>query len=95
MLLTAQSGNNRNFVRNWVETLILDVAALALHSWLHFLQRMQASNTSQHNVDPCAWFSHQQLTLQEISHYEDQYQSSTFALEQHAWHLPRCWVHQG
>ena len=35
LLPSAQSGNSCNFVKMWVVTLVLDVAALALHSWLH------------------------------------------------------------
>ena len=64
---TAQSGNSCDFVRMWVATLVLDVAALVLHSWLHVLQRMHMCNAAQRGVIACACRSHQKVTPQQTN----------------------------
>ena len=68
-------------------TLVLDVAALVLHSWLHVLQRMHTRNASQHGVIACACCSHQKVTLQQTS-LTVEIGTPTVILG------IRCWMHQ-
>ena len=59
---TAQCGDSCDFVRMWVATSFLDVAALALHSWPHALQRMHMHNSARRVVIACAGCSHRKVT---------------------------------
>ena len=87
LMPSAQNGNSCNFVKMWVATLVLDVAALALHSWLHMLQRMHASNATQRVVIACTWQSHQMVMLQQTNLIV---KSSTPTITLGI----RCWMHQ-
>ena len=87
LLPSAQSGNSWNFVRRWVATLVLDVVALALHSWLHVLQCMHTCNAAQHRVIACACRSHQKVTPQQTN-FIVKSSTPTITLGIH------CWMHR-
>ena len=87
LLPSAQSDNSCNFVRRWVATLVLGVATLVLHSWLHVLQRMHTRNAAQRGVVAGACRSHQKLTPQQTNLIV---KSSTPTITLGI----RCWMHQ-
>ena len=55
------------FCQRRVAILVLDAAALALHSWLHVLQCMHKRNAAQRGVIACAGRSHQKVTPQQTN----------------------------
>ena len=66
-MLAFQNGDSHTFVRRWVATLILDIAALALRSWSQILQHMHARNMAQCEVFACACCSHQKVISQQTN----------------------------
>ena len=86
LLPSAQSGNSCNFVKMWVATLVLDVAALALCSWSSVSQHMHVYNVAQRVVIACAYSSHQVTPQQTNLIVKSSTPTITLGI--------RCWMHR-